>query len=465
MTFPLFTTIPPKSDFRSFVENWKASGFKVTSINNPEEAQALRAVGIDVLEVQSQEKKLKISDIMLAIASTGEPFAGFINADCRFIAPLDTEALKMETKNSIITAERIDVDKRGAVTGAYCMGFDAFFFDTAPLMAAAPCSEFRIGQPWWDYWFPYYYRNSGLKLRRFECPILLHVTHDLNWSVKEFYDGAKRLHSHFPEAPVYSGSEPYPPACFEDLRGEPVPAPSSVRTVAPILESIQTLVAESAGTKAKIAALEAETAALLAVQRRTERQLRDEVGLRNSMSYKVTYRLQLAASWLSQLRWAFRRESSIVEFGRCENVRALPLHSEPKAVCLEEDASFSMHRVEQVGIPVVPKQRYTVEIVARPRGRNQLRIEFRDKEHIEYARATFDLWEGQVVASTSENDVAVGPADEEWVRCQLSLTPMSDEAIVTVTLVDHDGAVVYQGRGQGGIDIRQPIVGRAARIS
>jgi hypothetical protein len=464
MTFPLFTTIPPKSDFRPFVQNWRASGFKVTSINNPEEAKALRAAGIDVLEVQAQEKKLKISDIMFAIASTDEPFAGFINADCRFIAPLDTEALKMATKNSVITAERIDVDKQGAVTGAYCMGFDAFFFDTAPLRAAAPCSEFRIGQPWWDYWFPYYCQSAGLKLKRFECPILLHISHDLNWSVKEFHEGAKRLHAHFPEAPVYSGAEPYPPACFEDLRGEPVPAPSAVRTVAPILESIQMLVADGAGSKAtiastiaaKIAAVEAEIAALLTVQRRTEPQLR------NSMFDKISHRLQLAASSLNQPHAA---ESSIVDFGRCENVRVQSLPSEGKAVYLEEDASFSVHRVEQVGIPVVPNQRYTVDIVARPRGRNQLRIEFRDKEHIGYARATFDLWEGRVVASTNEDDVAVGPADEGWVRCQLSLTPMSDEAIVTVTLVGHDQAIVYQGRGQGGIDITPPIVGRAARIS
>lgn len=148
-------------------------------------------------------------------------------------------------------------------------------------------------------------------------------------------------------------------------------------------------------------------------------------------------------------------ESSIVEFGRRENVS---LHFEPKSVYLEEDASFSMHRIEQVGIPVVPKQSYTVEIVARPRGRNQLRIEFRDREQTAYARANFDLGEGRIVASTSEESVAVGPADEDWVRCQLSLTPMSDEAIVTVTIVDHEGAVVYQGRGQGGIDIRPPIV-------
>ncbi len=158
-------------------------------------------------------------------------------------------------------------------------------------------------------------------------------------------------------------------------------------------------------------------------------------------------------------------ESSMVKFGRCENVTAKSLHFEPKAVYLEEDASFSRHRIEQVGIPVVPKQSYTVDIVARPRGRNQLMIEFRDKEHTAYARATFDLREGRVVASTSEDGVAVGPADKKWVRCQLSLTPMSDEAIFTVTLVNHDGAAVYQGRGQGGIDIRPPIVGRAAQIT
>src|SRR5262249_42176365 len=123
-------------------------------------------------------------------------------------------------------------------------------------------------------------------------------------------------------------------------------------------------------------------------------------------------------------------------------------------------ASFSMHRIEQVGIPVVPRQRYTVEIVARPRGRDQLRIEFRDKEQTAYARATFDLGEGRGLGSTSEDGVAVGPADREWVRCQLSLTPMSDEAVVTVTLVDHNGAVVYQGRGEGGIEMRVPVVGR-----
>lgn len=158
-------------------------------------------------------------------------------------------------------------------------------------------------------------------------------------------------------------------------------------------------------------------------------------------------------------------ESSIVEFGRCENVTAKPLRLEPKAVYLEEDASFSRHRIEQVGIRVIPKQSYTVDIVARPRGRNHLMIEFRDSEHVAYARATFDLEQARVVARVNGDSVAIGPAGKEWVRCQLSITPTSDVAIFNMTLVDHDGAAIYQGRGQGGIDIRPPIVGRAAQIS
>jgi MoaA/NifB/PqqE/SkfB family radical SAM enzyme len=156
---------------------------------------------------------------------------------------------------------------------------------------------------------------------------------------------------------------------------------------------------------------------------------------------------------------------SIVKFGQCENATAKRLIFEPKAVYLEEDASFSLHRIEQVGVPVVPKRSYTIEVVARPRGRKRLMIEFRDNQHIAYTRATFDLEQTRVMASMNEDAVAIGRADSNWVRCQLSLTPTSDVAIFNVTLIDHNGSAVYQGRGQGGIDIRPPIIGQAGRTS
>jgi hypothetical protein len=93
MSFPLFTRIPPKSKFRPLVDNWESSGFKVTSINSSDEANILRAAGIQVLEIESDQKRLKISEMMYAIADTGTPVAGFINADCRFIQPIDSERI------------------------------------------------------------------------------------------------------------------------------------------------------------------------------------------------------------------------------------------------------------------------------------------------------------------------------------------------------------------------------------
>ena len=50
--------------------------------------------------------------------------------------------------------------------------------------------------------------------------------------------------------------------------------------------------------------------------------------------------------------------------------------------------------------------------------------------------------------------------DDEWVRCQLTLVPTSNLAVFNVTLVDHRGAHVYEGRDHAGVDIRPPVVGR-----
>src|SRR4029077_4337464 len=146
-SFPLFTSIPPRSNFSALVENWESSGFKVTSINCGEEANILRAAGLDVIEVESAQKRLKISEIMHAIANTELPFAGFVNADCRFIEPIDSEKLSTLTRNSLILAERIDVDEAGAPTNVLCCGFDAFFFDTAMLQSLTDAG-YRIGTPW-----------------------------------------------------------------------------------------------------------------------------------------------------------------------------------------------------------------------------------------------------------------------------------------------------------------------------
>ena len=124
--------------------------------------------------------------------------------------------------------------------------------------------------------------------------------------------------------------------------------------------------------------------------------------------------------------------ASPVAWGKGENATTVPLNSEPDGIYLQEDANFSRHRIEQLGIPVAPNQTCTVEVVARARGRKQLLIEFRDPQSIGYSRATFDLEHAQIVTCMDADVVAVGAVNDDWVRCQVTITPTSDVAIFNV---------------------------------
>jgi pyruvate-formate lyase-activating enzyme len=154
------------------------------------------------------------------------------------------------------------------------------------------------------------------------------------------------------------------------------------------------------------------------------------------------------------------QEGITIDWGICENVKTTPINSELRAIYLQEDANFSVHRIEQIGVPVCAKEPRTVDVVARPRGRSRLMIEFRDIESAAYTRATFDLEQAQIVACMDKDAVAVGSVDDEWVRCQLTITPRSNVAVFNVTLVDQDGAHIYQGNDEAGVDVRPPVVGR-----
>ena len=275
MSFSLFTSIPSRSNFRPLVDNWERSGFKVTSINCGEEANILRAAGLDVIEVESAQKRLKISEIMHAIAKTGLPFAGFMNADCRFIEPIDAEKIGALARNSLILAERIDVDQAGAPINFLSCGFDAFFFDTATLQSLTDAG-YRIGMPWWDYWFPLVMQRSGLELKRFSCPILLHTTHDFNWDHESYLDGGRALQAEFPNLRIIENGQPDAVPTFTHLWNSPTVLPPNINVAtAELLSYIPAFVKARQDT----ASLEQEVQAL-----------------RNSNSYRITYPLRLAAT-------------------------------------------------------------------------------------------------------------------------------------------------------------------------
>ena len=121
-----------------------------------------------------------------------------------------------------------------------------------------------------------------------------------------------------------------------------------------------------------------------------------------------------------------------------------------------------MHRIEQIGVPVTANQANTIDVIARARGRNRLMIEFRDLQPGAYTRATFDLGRARVEACVDKDAVAIGSVDEEWVRCQLTLVPMSDVAVFNVILSIKRALILLRVTEEAGIDIRAPVVGRTA---
>ena len=152
------------------------------------------------------------------------------------------------------------------------------------------------------------------------------------------------------------------------------------------------------------------------------------------------------------------RDGVAIDWGRLDNATIVPLKS-ANAVHLKEDASASVHRIEQTGIAARPGEPHTVEINARAAGRGKLMIEFRDTESRAYTRAKYDLERMKVVDALDDN-ASIGSLEGDWVRCRLTLTPTSSSAVFNVTLVDEAGSHVYPGNGQAGVHIRPPIVYR-----
>ena len=222
MNFPIFTSIRPATNFGPCVQSWRAAGFDVISVNKADEAGALRAAGIDVVEIDGDKSKPRIGQILNVISEKKTLVAGIINADCRILPIASAEAIRKHLPRTVILSERLEVDRNCRPVPIYRSGFDAFFFDTQIIRAMAIDNEYRIGEPWWDYWFPIAAHRAGFSLKIFFSPTLLHELHPVNWNQRVWRSYAKRFRSSFPEYPfcVSPDDGEMAAACFAWLRGQ-----------------------------------------------------------------------------------------------------------------------------------------------------------------------------------------------------------------------------------------------------
>jgi hypothetical protein len=205
----LYTSLPPRTDRfflgrnigaayqRACIESWLRMGFDVTSLNSPSEIHALSGYGYEVTYHQVASERPRIVDFVEAIQESAHPVAGIINADCLLVGNDGTiESMLKAAEKGLVLMERINLRAEDAqVTGESCCGFDFLCFSTDPLHLLKFDDEISIGTPWWDYWFPLAYQQTGGKLYAMAAPILMHLNHPQNWSWQTWTTQGRRMHA------------------------------------------------------------------------------------------------------------------------------------------------------------------------------------------------------------------------------------------------------------------------------
>ena len=157
------------------IQSWKASGFKVTSLNNPNEIGILRSLNPDVAfyPIPPDHARPHITDFIETAIESGAEVGGIINADCMLVPQVNL--IKHLTRlNGVVIAERINLDQTTLrPTEQLGMGFDAFFFDTKALSKIGRDDRWRIGEPCWDYWFPLAFQAAGFEVKTLPAPVLI----------------------------------------------------------------------------------------------------------------------------------------------------------------------------------------------------------------------------------------------------------------------------------------------------
>jgi tetratricopeptide (TPR) repeat protein len=179
----------PMEDYdRLCVQSWIACGFKIISLNAPDEipALALRYPEVEFIPTERNasavfgRKTPFIADLLSALTRESAPTLGIINSDIVFepaAAWRDLESLVAQ--KFVVTGQRCDTTLlAGGALLRYLPGFDYFFFDRAAAEdLASDKSPFSMGLPWWDYWLPVALALRGYEIRCVARPVILHLAH------------------------------------------------------------------------------------------------------------------------------------------------------------------------------------------------------------------------------------------------------------------------------------------------
>jgi hypothetical protein len=171
------------------IESWINAGYKVVSLNAPEEISQLTAFkNVKFVPTERHNKKIfgkpyvLISAIIDYLKEVKSEHSLIINSD---IVINDTESitgkLKEWSEDGVIIMNRRDFDIDANNSKVYELGFDAFFIN-GKYLEVFPQSILCLGQCHWDFWLPYIASIGGVKLLNLNEPYIFHKTHNIQYS-------------------------------------------------------------------------------------------------------------------------------------------------------------------------------------------------------------------------------------------------------------------------------------------
>jgi hypothetical protein len=186
------------------IDRWHACGFKVFTVNGGGEAKFLQPElrDVEIIEVDD-EPRVRIGTIAKIARSKKLDVAIFSNADC---LPIGQAIMRMIIdkigSNTVCMGERMNINAASLVpTGLLCTGFDTFFVGAEALKNVPDETHWRIGDPIWDYWFPWHQRKMGAEIYNAGVPVVMHLDHPQAWNFKMW---RPKLKAFFDEIPIDS---------------------------------------------------------------------------------------------------------------------------------------------------------------------------------------------------------------------------------------------------------------------
>jgi hypothetical protein len=205
----VFTSIPPimkrtvgETDYgpairEACIQQWILAGYPVFSLNSDSEIECLPSApkGAKYLSNGTPNDRTSVGTMVKLAVKQKLDVAVFTNADC-FL--LDIQKMRRVVESieplSLCLLERMNIDQETLrSTGQHCAGFDTFVIGSQALELIDRDAPWKIGDTWWDYWFPVSILLSGGRLKTCLAPLLAHLNHPLRWNFESWKENGERF--------------------------------------------------------------------------------------------------------------------------------------------------------------------------------------------------------------------------------------------------------------------------------